>query len=106
MTGPLASTELRRFSASHSFLQRLRTSEGQRRRHGSLAPEPTRAPPAVQPVRHRCCQYPMWANGMPAPRRGAPFCDAPVIPGTSWCAKHHAIVFVPPFMSGEDDNGP
>lgn len=82
------------------LLHRIRVSEGQRVRHGSLIHEP-RAPGEVVPgVQHKVCQFPLWRNGDPAPREPL-FCRAPVVIERSWCAAHCAIVFVKAAQAAE-----
>jgi hypothetical protein len=71
---------------------RLRSSEAQRRRHGSLAPPPALVNMGrVAPVRHLRCQY--IAGD---PRQDATMCGAPVAKGLSWCSTCSARVFVQP----------
>lgn len=75
----------------HSVLQRMRTSEAQRQRHGRLDPMLLINMTAIPGVRHRLCQWIVHPG-----RRPPLMCGAPVIaPGCSWCDKHAEIVFQP-----------
>lgn len=82
-----------------SLFQRLRASEGLRAYHANKmrAQDCTLGgySPAA-PIQHRTCQY---IAGEPAIGKQQRFCAAPVIAGTSWCARHHVWVCIPPFMS-------
>lgn len=82
-----------------SLFQRLRASEGLRAYHSNKLRAPERTlggySPAA-PIQHRTCQYIAGEPALGAPQR---FCAAPVIAGTSWCARHHVWVCIPPFMS-------
>jgi hypothetical protein len=49
-------------------------------------------PSSVEGRRHACCQWPLWGDERP---RVPLFCSAPVQPGSSFCATHHAIVWEP-----------
>lgn len=73
----------------HSTLQRARTSEAQRQRHGHLSPLSLINMTAIPGIRFRTCQ---WVK---APGRPALFCGAPVAAGCSWCEAHARIVFAP-----------
>lgn len=75
----------------HSTLQRQRTSEGQRHRHGTLSPLTLIHMTAIPGIRHQSCQWIVVPG-----QRPALMCAAPVDrPGCSWCATHAAIVFAP-----------
>lgn len=83
-----------------SLYQRLRASEGLRQWHASGKQRPADrtlggySPAAA--ITHKTCQY---IAGEPVVGTRQRFCDAPVISGTPWCARHHAWVCIPPFMS-------
>lgn len=73
----------------HSTLQRARTSEVHRQRHGHLDPLVLVNMTPIPGVRHTTCQWPLAT-------RPVLFCAAPVAkPGCSWCADHVRIVFAP-----------
>jgi hypothetical protein len=73
-----------------SLLQRLRTSEAQRLRHGT-APPPVVLQHAgpIAPMRFAVCQW-VTEAAPPWPRCGAPTKD-----GGAWCVAHRAVVFQP-----------
>lgn len=79
----------------HSMLQRLRTSEAQRERHGSLDALALVNMAPIVGVRHRTCQWIVQTGRPPL------FCAAPVAaPGRSWCVDHYRIVIAPPDGAG------
>lgn len=84
---------------TRSLWQRLRASEGLRAWHADKrrteGPSLGGYSPAA-PITHKTCQY---IAGEPALGAQQRFCGAVVVAGTSWCAKHHAWVLIPPFMS-------
>jgi hypothetical protein len=83
---------------NRSLLFKLRTSEAQRIRWGRIA-QHVRDHTPTPSIRHKECQ---WITGELAYGKPTPMCCAAVVEGTSWCAKHHAVVFIPPFMAGDE----
>lgn len=49
-------------------------------------------PSVTAPVRHVCCQWPLWGDERP---RVPLFCGEPTRSGSSFCQAHHARVWVP-----------
>lgn len=84
--------------ASWDLRRQMARDQTDRRARGLLGPAPQ--PQHVPGVKHHTCRWPMWADGAPAPRPPV-FCDAPVVPGRSWCPAHKARAYLPPWMRWE-----
>jgi GcrA cell cycle regulator len=53
------------------------------------APPPPPPPPPPPMSARRGCAWPLWDDQERATQR---FCDATLVPGHSWCARHLAVV--------------
>jgi len=51
--------------------------------------------PAPRAATTGCCRYPLWPHRA-RPPQPALFCDAPSLPGRSWCARHFDVVHLRP----------
>lgn len=85
----------------HTLHQRLRSSEHQRMRNGTLAAPVLNNRGPVAPVRHRSCQ---WPQGEPR-SEDFRFCGVPVTPGRPYCTAHCAIAYIPDGAEEPEETG-